>query len=193
MQVEPQITFKGMNSSPALEALIRERIAGLERMHPRITSCRVVVEVPHRSAESAKVPIGVTVEVSVPGRNTIVGRDTQERREVKEDHTAAINNAFDAAERQLERIADLQDVETRAPESAPQTGMVVRLFPEQGYGFVQIDNSPELYFTRNAVNGGNFDELQEGMLVQVTVATTEGPMGPQASAVSLLGKAKAPA
>lgn len=193
MQVEPQITFKGMNSSPALEALIRERIAGLERMHPRITSCRVVVEVPHRSAESAKVPIGVTVEVSVPGRKTIVARDAQERREAKADHTAAINNAFDAAERQLERIADLQDVETRAPESAPQTGMVVRLFPEQGYGFVQIDNSPELYFTRNAVNGGNFDELQEGMLVQVTVATTEGPMGPQASAVSLLGKAKAPA
>jgi cold shock CspA family protein len=71
--------------------------------------------------------------------------------------------------------------------------MIVRLFPEQSYGFVEIDHSPELYFTRNAVVGGDFDELRVGMLVQVTRATEEGPMGPQASSIRLLDRARTPA
>jgi cold shock CspA family protein len=71
--------------------------------------------------------------------------------------------------------------------------MVVRLFAEQSYGFVEVDNSPELYFTRNAVTGGNFDDLEIGMLVHVTRAIDEGPMGPQASSIKLLDKAKTPA
>jgi ribosome-associated translation inhibitor RaiA len=192
MQVEPQITFKGLGTSPALEQLIRQRIDGLERMHPRITSCRVVVEVPHRAPDSGKVPLQVAVEVEVPGCNTIVGKDVQERHEAKADHMAPLNNAFDAVERQLERINDIQDGDVRAPAAAVQTGMVVRLFPEQNYGFVEIDNSPELYFTRNAVAGDAFDEFRVGMLVQVTPATDEGPMGPQASSVRLLDRARTP-
>jgi cold shock CspA family protein len=71
--------------------------------------------------------------------------------------------------------------------------MVVRLFPDQNYGFIEIDNSPELYFTRNAVVGGSFDELEAGMMVEVTVASEEGPMGPQANSVRLLGRSKTPA
>lgn len=74
-----------------------------------------------------------------------------------------------------------------------QTGMVVRLFPDQNYGFVELDNSTELYFTRNAVAGGSFDELSVGMMVIVTPATDEGPMGPQASSVRLFDKSRTPA
>jgi ribosome-associated translation inhibitor RaiA/cold shock CspA family protein len=193
MQVEPQITFKGLETSPAFEALIRQRIDGLEQMHPHIIRCRVVVEAPHRGSETAKVPLQVAVEVDVPGRPTLVAKDAQERHEAKEDHTAPLNNAFDAVERQLEKIDDIQNREVKTSEAAPQSGMVVRLFAEQSYGFVEVDNSPELYFTRNAVTGGDFDDLEVGMLVHVTRATDEGPMGPQASSIKLLDKAKTPA
>jgi ribosome-associated translation inhibitor RaiA/cold shock CspA family protein len=193
MQVEPQITFKGLETSPALEGLIRQRIDHLERLHPRITSCRVVVEAPHRASESAKLPLRVAVEVEVPGRNTIVAKDAQERHEAKEDHTAPLNNAFDGVERQLEKINDLQEGDVSMPAGVRESGMIVGLFPEQNYGFVEVDNSPELYFTRNAVVGGDFDELRPGMLVQVTRATEEGPMGPQASSVRLLDRARTPA
>lgn len=192
MQVEPQITFKGLETSPAFEALIRQRIDGLEQLHARIIRCRVVVEAPHRGSETAKVPLQVAVEVEVPGRPTIVGKDTQERHEAKADHTAPLNNAFDAVERQLEKINDIQKREVKSSEAEPQSGMIVRLFAEQNYGFVEVDNSPELYFTRNVVAGGDFDDLEVGMLVHVTVATDEGPMGPQASSIRLLNKAKAP-
>ncbi len=192
MQVEPQITFKNMETSPAFEALIRQRIDGLERMYPRIVSCRVVVEVPHRAKETAKVPLGISVEVEVPGRPTIVAKDQQERHEAKGDHTAPLNNAFDAVERQLDKIASVRDGDVKASEAMPQSGMVVQLFPGQGYGFVEIDNSSELYFTRNSVAGEAYDQLEVGMLVQVTLANDEGPMGPQASSVRLLDKAMTP-
>jgi ribosome-associated translation inhibitor RaiA/cold shock CspA family protein len=193
VQTPLRITYKGTESSPAFDALIRQRVDALERVHPRIIGCRVVVEIPHRSAESGKVPVGVTVEVEVPGHNMVVGKDAQERHAAKEDHTAPLNNAFDAVERQLDKISDLQSREVKGSEAAGESGMVVRLFPEQSYGFVEVDNSPELYFTRNAVVGGGYDDLQVGMVVHVTRATDEGPMGPQASSIRLLGKSKAPA
>lgn len=111
---------------------------------------------------------------------------------MKDDHTAALNNAFDAVERRLERVADIKEGKIKTTEAAPHSGMIVRLFPEQNYGFIEIDNSPELYFTRNAVHG-NFDDLKAGMLVEVTIATGEGPMGPQASSVRPLNKSQTPA
>jgi cold shock CspA family protein len=192
MQRPLQITFKGTQNSPALETLIRQRADAMDRLHPRITGCRVVVDIPFRSADSAKVPIGVTVEVDIPGHKVVIGRDSQQRHEVKDDRTVAVHHAFDAAERQLARIADMQEQTVNRTETAPHSGMVVRLFPEQNYGFVEIDNSSELYFTRNAVTGGNFDELDVGMVVHVTPAMEEGPMGPQAYAVKLLDKATTP-
>jgi ribosome-associated translation inhibitor RaiA/cold shock CspA family protein len=193
MQRPLQITFKGMENSPALEAVIRQRVDHIEKLYPRLTGCRVVVEVPHRATGTPKVPIAVSVEADIPGRGPVIGKAEEARREAKQDHTAAVNNAFDAVERQLEKISDLQNDEVKLHDDAGQSGMVVRLFPRQNYGFVEIDNSPELYFTRNAVIGGEFDELEVGMIVQVTRATDEGPMGPQASSVRLLDRSRTPA
>lgn len=44
MQTPLQVTFQNVPRSDALEARIREDLARLERIHPRLTSCRVVVE-----------------------------------------------------------------------------------------------------------------------------------------------------
>src|SRR5262245_41575974 len=129
MQRPLQITFKGMDSSPVLEALIRARVEHLETLYPRMIGCRVVVEVPHRKSETAKVPIAVSVEADIPGRGLVVGKDEEGRRETKQDHTAALNNAFDAVERQLAKLADLQNADIKPHENSGQSGMVVRLFP----------------------------------------------------------------
>lgn len=193
MQRPLQITFRGMETSLALEALIRQRVRRLEAFYPRLVGCRVVVEVPHRGAQTAKVPIAVTIEADIPGRGPIIGKGEEARREMKQDHTVALNNAFEAVERQLEKLGDIRSGEVNARGETGQSGMVVRLFPDDGYGFIEIDNAPELYFTRNAVVGGDFDELQVGMMVHLTRATDEGPMGPQASSVRLLDRSKTPA
>ena len=105
---------------------------------------------------------------------------------MKNDQLAVVMRAFDAVHRQLDELSDIRQGEVKQHEGAGETGLVVRLFPEQNYGFVEVKEGPSLYFTRNAVTGGEFEDVAVGTLVQVTRATAEGPMGPQASSVRLL-------
>ena len=188
MQRPLEIVFRDLDPSDFIRSLVEERVERLERYHPHIIGYRVVIEAPHRSAEGHNPPVGISVEVDVPSRPRIVAKDAEAQRAMKGDHFAAINRAFDAIERQLEELCDKQRGEVKRHENIRQTGNVVRLFPEQGYGFIEIAGGPELYFTRNAMIDGGFDELKVGTMVQVTQATTEGPMGPQASSVGLLGR-----
>ncbi|WP_298724615.1 HPF/RaiA family ribosome-associated protein [uncultured Ferrovibrio sp.] len=181
-----QIAFKDMDSSEFIENLIRERVDRLERFHSHIIGCRVVVEIPHRSPSSAKQPIGITVEVEVPGRSKIVAKGTENRHDMKSDQTVIINKVFDSVQRQLEEAADVRRGDVKQHEGTFDTGVVVRLFPEQDYGFIEVKDSADLYFTRNVVTGGDFDEIQVGTVVQVIRSAAEGPMGPQASSVRLL-------
>lgn len=192
MEVPLQIAFKDMDSSEFIERLVRERAERLERLHPHIISCRVVVEVPDRSPDSGKNPLGVSVEVGVPGKKTLVAKERQERHEMKNDQYAVVTRAFHAVERQLRSTAEVQRNAVKHHEAAPDTGVVVRLFPQQSYGFIEVRGSPDLYFTRQAVVGGDFDDLEVGTMVHVTHATTEGPMGPQASSVRLLNARRSP-
>jgi ribosomal subunit interface protein len=187
MQRPLEISFKHLDSSDFIRSLVEERVERLERFHHHIIGCRVVIEAPHRSAEGHNPPLGVAVEVDVANRPRIVAKEVEAQRSMKGDHLAAINRAFEAVERQLEDMSDKQRGEVKTHENARQTGSVVRLFPEQGYGFIEVGGGPELYFTRNAMVDSSFDELKVGTMVQVTLATGEGPMGPQASSVEMLG------
>lgn len=194
MTVALQIAFKDLGSSEFIENLIHERAARLERLHPNIISCRVVVQVPHRSSESGKPSIGVSVEVKAPGHKTLlVGKDEQERHEVKNDQYAMVSRAFDAVERQLETDTDIKRGDVKRHEGARDTGRIVRLLPEQDYGFIEVRGSSELYFARNVVTGGSFDDLTVGTIVEISRAAGDGPMGPQASAVKLLNARRSPA
>ncbi|HEX6956664.1 MAG TPA: HPF/RaiA family ribosome-associated protein [Ferrovibrio sp.] len=193
MEKPLQIAFKDTESSEFIENLIRQRVERLERFHRRIIGCRVVVEIPHRSPSSAKLPMGITVEIEVPGRNKIVAKDIEDRHDMKNNNqTAVINRVFDAVQRQLEDMTDIVRGDVKQHDGALETGVVVRLFPEQNYGFIEVKDSPDLYFTRNAMANGDFDDVQVGTIVQVTRATAEGPMGPQASSVRLLNARRSP-
>ena len=102
MDVPAEIAFKNVDKSEALEALIRERIARLENQHRHIVSCRVVIESPHHKSETAKVPLAIAVEVSLPGARMVVAKDEQARHDSKGDLTAFVNRAFKQVERQLQ-------------------------------------------------------------------------------------------
>lgn len=186
MQTPLEIAFKDMATSDHLESLIRRRVDRLERQHPDLIGCRVVVDVPHRAPESGKVALRVTVEVDTPGRQKLVARSEAENHASKGDATAALGRAFDAAQRRLEDHEGRRR-DTRIQAGGGQTGRIVRLFPEHDHGFVEVGEGPALYFTRNTVAGEAYDALDVGMLVEVTPAAAEGPMGPQASSVRRLG------
>lgn len=100
MQTEPQIVFKGLDRSDAMESRVRDRLARLDRFG-RLTSCRVVIEADHRSAEGFKPPVSIHVEVNIP-KHTLVAKETESQRDAKGDGMAFVNRAFDAIQRQME-------------------------------------------------------------------------------------------
>lgn len=55
MRLPLQISFRNMESSPAIAAKVRERANRLERLFDRITACRVVIAAPHRNQRRTEV------------------------------------------------------------------------------------------------------------------------------------------
>ncbi|WP_173012735.1 HPF/RaiA family ribosome-associated protein [Niveispirillum sp. SYP-B3756] len=190
MDIPLQIAFKDMDSSAFLEAQIRTRVEKLKRVHQAITSCRAVLSIPHRAAASGKLPLEIALEVNIPGHNTLVARDEEPRHDAKQDHTLVINRVFEVMERQLEQANRINKGIVKHHASAPDTGKVVRLLPEQEYGFVEMRDG-DLYFSRSAVQGDRFETLSVGTLVEVVRAREDGPMGPQASSIRLREAARA--
>jgi cold shock CspA family protein len=70
--------------------------------------------------------------------------------------------------------------EVRVP-APPERGIVTRFFPEEGYGFIVLDDGTEVYFHRNAVHDLPFDKM-DGM--EVTLNVEPGEKGPQATTVN---------
>jgi ribosomal subunit interface protein len=107
-----------MDSSQAIADKIRERAAKLDRYHHHITSCRVMVEAPHRHREHGQL-FHVRVDITVPGGELMVTRDPP-RHGAHKDVYVAIRDAFDAAARQLEDYARRQQGRVKVHEAQPE-------------------------------------------------------------------------
>ncbi len=180
VQIPLQVTFRGMESSPAVEQRIREHAEKLERFHPRITSCRVVVEAPHRQHHKGKL-YTARIDVTYPGGEIAANREHRLDHS-HEDVYVALRDVFSAVQR---RLQDQQRIRRgRVKEHlAPQIGTIVRLFPDQGYGFAQLPDEQEVYFHRNAVAEGSFEALTVGTHLRLVINEGESGNGPQASTV----------
>jgi cold shock CspA family protein len=96
----------------------------------------------------------------VPTRQTLTSR--------KEDKTfeEAIRAAFDAVAIELRKYRDKRADKVARIEPLPQLrGVVSKIFPNQGYGFILNDGGGEVYFHKNALKGISFDEVQDGLEV----------------------------
>jgi cold shock CspA family protein len=176
--MEPQITFRDMPPSASVEARVREQVAELEQFYNRIMSCRVVIETPHRHHRQGRL-YGVRIDLSVPGRELVVGREPSQHH-AHEDVYVAIRDAFDAARRQLEDHARRERGQTKHHQPTDE-GRVARLFAEPGYGFIETPDGREIYFHRNSVVDGTFESLEVGTVVHF--AEEPGEKGPQATTV----------
>jgi ribosomal subunit interface protein len=100
MQIPLEIAFKNMERSDAVEARIREKAEKkLDRFAGRITSCRVLVEAPHRHHHTGYT-FDVRIDIHVPGEELVVTRESTDP--AHSDVYVAIRDAFDAAVRQLD-------------------------------------------------------------------------------------------
>lgn len=184
IQIPLELTFRGFEPPPRMEAKIRQKADRLERFYDRITGCRVAVEKPHEHADSGN-PYRVRIDITVPPGHEIVARKEPGDQDFHEDLETVLNSAFQAAERQLKELKRRQRREVKT--HAEPIGFVVRLFKEQGYGFIEAEQgSREIYFHRNSVVGNGWDRLTVG--TQVRVVAAMGEEGPQASTVKILDK-----
>lgn len=181
MQTAAQIVFHGFEPSESLQLLIDHRLAQLERYHPRITTARVVIELPHRHHHVGNT-WHVKLVVDLPGTEIVVNRET-EKGERHKDPGAAVRDAFDAARRQLLDHVRRNDHGHSPVHEAPPAGRVIAVGGD--HGFLATADGRQLYFHANAVLGHRFDELTPG--TEVTFAEEEGIEGPQASTVRVRG------
>jgi ribosomal subunit interface protein len=169
MKTPLQITFRDIEHSDTLEAHIREKAEKLETFFEPIMSCRVVVEMPHQHKHQGKF-FNVRIDIGVPGSEIVVNRDRHE-----EDIYVALRDAFDAAKRQLDDYSRRLRRETKTHD-AEYIGEVVRLFPEEGYGFIRRTDGDELYFNADNLVNTTLNQLNEGDAVKFIedIAAAEG-------------------
>jgi len=183
MQLPLQISFHGLDRSEALEANVRKHASKLEEFWDRMTCCQVVLEKPHRHRHQGSM-YHVRIRVAVPRRELVVDREP-EADHAHEDPYVTVRDAFKAMRRQLEDYAREIRGNVKSHAEAPQ-GHIARLFPDDGFGFLQSVDGREIYFHRNSVLDDGFSRLEVGSVV--TFIEEQGDKGPQASTVRVTGR-----
>ena len=178
MKLPLQITLRDVPQSDAIQDTIRKKAEKLNQFSDRIMSCRVLVEAPHRHQHKG-VLYNVRIDLTVPGSELVV------KREPHEDLYVAIRDAFDAARRRLQSFSRRRRGDIKHHEVPPH-GTVVALDPDRDHGFLRTPDEREIYFHRNSVLNGGFEQLEGGS--EVRFAEEDGDEGPQASTVTMVGK-----
>ncbi|MBV8094933.1 MAG: HPF/RaiA family ribosome-associated protein [Acetobacteraceae bacterium] len=175
------VAFHNMESSPGLEAEIREHVAKLEKRY-RLVACRVSVEALHNRHRTGNV-YDVHIVLSVPGRDLAVSREPHKAKEqyANPDIHTSIRDAFRAAERQLQSWKEMLREDTTPPSASAVTGEVAQLLPGEDHGFILTNTGTQLYFHRDSVTNGHFEKLRPGMPVHYV--EEEGDAGPVATKV----------
>lgn len=183
MQLQPQITFRHMEASSAMEAAIRSRIAELDQFHHHIMSCRVVIEPESRHSQSGNI-YRVRIDVTVPGRELVVSRESG-MNQSHADAYVAIRDAFDAMRRKLDEDVKRRQGEIKHHDTPPH-GKIIELSTSGGYGRIATLDGRDIYFHRNSLINASFDNLELG--TEVRFSEGQGDQGPQATTVSVIGK-----
>lgn len=183
MRMPLQISFRGLHSGGAADAVIRRRAEALNHFYDRIMGCRVIVERPHLHSRKGHL-YQVRIDLTVPGGEIVVQRAPALDRS-REDLCVAIRDTFDAARRLLQDHARRRRAEVKT-HVGPRTGRVGRLFPD--YGFIVTPDGEEIYFHANSVVGDRFSYLDAGAEVRFCLHEGEGEKGAQASSVVPIGR-----
>ncbi len=101
MQVPLEIAFKELDHSDAVEARVRQEAEKLERYFDHLTSCRVVIQAPHKHHTKGNV-YQVGIHLTMPPGKTIDVTRAHPHDPRHADINVAIKDAFKAAARQLE-------------------------------------------------------------------------------------------
>lgn len=188
MKVAPEITYRDVDKTQAIDALVHEKIAKLERLCDYISGCHIAIEKIHDRPKHGS-PFRVRIDLTVPPSHELVADSNPSDRTQYAELDTVIRDAFSKVERQLKELTRQQRESEKSKSDAMQETMalVTKLFPEQGYGFIKaVDDAEEVYFHRNSVIHNDFERLEVG--TGVRFVAVEGDQGLQASTVQIVDK-----
>lgn len=194
MKVPPEITYRNVEKTNAIDTLVHEKIAKLENVCDHISSCHIAIEKIHDRPRSGS-PYRVRIDLTVPPGHELVAERNPAESTQYEPLDAVIRDAFNAARQQLVKLnqrqheSDAYGGKLRAhnqEEAQETTALVTKLFKDRGYGFLKTLDGQEIYFHRNSVIHHDFERLEIGTAVHFSFV--EGEEGPQASTVKIFDK-----
>lgn len=185
MQIPLEITFRDVRRTEAIEKLVREKVAKLEKICDHMVSCRVAVEMPQRHQQTGN-PFRVRIDIRIPpGRELVIKRESGQGK-VNVTLPQTLREAFSAAGRQLKELVEKQRDEVKTHPVQEQVALVFKVFRKEGYGFIKTKEGREIYFHRNSVLNDDFDRLEVGTGVRFVEET--GVKGPQATTLQIVDK-----
>jgi cold shock CspA family protein/ribosome-associated translation inhibitor RaiA len=169
--MELHIEAQHTELEPDLKLWITDRLDALNAPEQDILHARVTV-VKHlhhlRGSDEARIMLilaGKTLSATCTG-DTI---------------TDALYEVFDVIERELHDFRTVRRGVVKAPGPRPH-GRIVRVFPDEGYGFIETEAHRDVYFHANAVHGIPFEQLHVNMVVDLDIEA--GHAGLQATRVT---------
>jgi len=173
--MELAIESRNIEMTPRWKTEIETRMADLQHKHQDLIHGRVTLTKNLHHKKLANVAEALIV-VTLPGRHTMTAR--------KEDKTfeEAIRTAFDAIAIELRKFREKRGrTEVRTSAIPRLRGVICKLFPIEGYGFILKEGGGEVYFHKHALQGLTFEELNDG--TDVAFNLEDGDKGPHASTV----------
>ena len=173
--MELQVESRNIAMAPRWRTEIEERMAGLQERREDLVHGRVTLT-KNRHHKKLKNVAEAVIVVTLPRRRTVTAR--KEAKTFEE----AIRAGFNAIDIALRKLNDKRSrTQVRTPPIPPLRGVIVKLYPRKGYGFILQDGGGEVYFHKNALQGLLFDELEDGL--EVMFDTEPGVKGLQATTV----------
>ena len=167
------ITVKDLPYSKAVEDKIQAKIEKLNGCCGRITHFDVHINAYQKRHHQGK-EYSVRIDLGVPGEHIHINKIKDE------DVYVAIRDAFNATKRKLDYYNRRIRNRVKTHE-IPLHGKVIRISPEEGFGFIAA-NGKEFYFQRSNVVYSTFEKLKIGSKVQFL--ESHGSEGLQANRVS---------
>lgn len=149
-----QITIRDLPESPTLDNHIRKKVEKLGQFYNRINSCRVCIGAHQKHKNQGKL-YDVRIDLTVPGKELVVNRKRDE------DIYIAIREAFNAIARQLEEHSRKRHGRVKSHNGVIH-GHIVRIIPEEGFGFIEGIDGNEYYFSLTNVGYPSFEQLMIG-------------------------------
>ena len=159
IQIEGRHTGVTAEWRADIESRVADLHPGNDMTHIRIT----LTKHDHRKAEDS---YDVVIVSHIPG-HTITARKQQDSFE------EAIRDTFAALKVELDKIREKRSSHEIRITTPAERGVVSKVLRDEGYGFILLGDGREVYFHRNAVHDLEFEQIDEGLEVNLSVAPGE--------------------